>query len=196
MTIIFITHYLPPLFSPYSFTLEISISVNLLYGVAPTPVTTTHCISINNAIFSNNTLQIILWSKLFVRESYILNNYLYSACISGIVNFKGRRVLFGELFWSLLKCLLNRHMHVFIWHLRAYSHQRCTFFSAAEILLRIYQNPIHLDGARWRTTFFRRRNSRCLQNLVRQRVPFKCMGFWYIRCGISAAEKNVRLWCE
>ena len=26
-------------------------------------------------------------------------------------------------------------------------------FSAAEILLRIYQNPIHLNGARWRTTF-------------------------------------------
>ena len=36
-------------------------------------------------------------------------------------------------------------------------------FSAAEILLRIYQNPIHLNGARWRTTFFRRRTSRCLQ---------------------------------
>ena len=50
-------------------------------------------------------------------------------------------------------------------------------FSAAEIMLRIYQDPIHLNGARWRTTFFRRRTSRCLQNLVRQRVPFKCMGF-------------------
>ena len=31
---------------------------------------------------------------------------------------------------------------------RAYSHQR-----RAEILLRIYQNPMHLNGARWRTTF-------------------------------------------
>ena len=81
-------------------------------------------------------------------------------------------------------------------HLRAYSHQRRAFFSAAEILLRIYQSPIHLNGARWRTTFFRRRISRCLQNLVRQRVPFKCMGFWYIRSRISAAEKNARLWCE
>ena len=63
-------------------------------------------------------------------------------------------------------------------------------FSAAEILLRIYQNPIHLNGARLRTTFFRRRNSRCLQNLVRQRFPFKCMGFWYIRSRISSAEKT------
>ena len=57
----------------------------------------------------------------------------------------------------------------------------------------IYQSPIHLNGARWRTTFFRRRTSRCLQNLVRQRherVPFKCMGFWYIRSRISAAEKT------
>ena len=67
------------------------------------------------------------------------------------------------------------------------------FFSGAEILLRIYQNPIHLNGARWRTTFFRRRNSRCLQTLVRQRVLSKCMGFWYIRSRISAAEKNERL---
>ena len=73
---------------------------------------------------------------------------------------------------------------------RAYSHQRRTFFSAAEILLRIYQNPMHLNGARWRTTFFRRRTSRCLQNLVRQRVPSKCMGFWYIRSRISTAEKT------
>ena len=64
------------------------------------------------------------------------------------------------------------------WHivLRAYSHQRRAFLSAAEILQRIYQNPIHLNGARWRTTFFRRRTSRCLQKLVRQRFPFKCMG--------------------
>ena len=37
---------------------------------------------------------------------------------------------------------------------------------------------------------FRRRTSRCLQNLVRQPVPFKCMGFWYIRSRISAAEKK------
>ena len=50
-------------------------------------------------------------------------------------------------------------------------------FSAAEILLRMYQNPIHLNGTRWRTTFFRRRTSRCLQNLIRQQVPFKCVGF-------------------
>ena len=32
--------------------------------------------------------------------------------------------------------------------LRAYSHQRRVFFSAAEILLRIYQNPIPLNGNR------------------------------------------------
>ena len=32
------------------------------------------------------------------------------------------------------------------------------------------------------------RTSRCVQNLVRQRAPFKCMGFWYIRSRISAAE--------
>ena len=31
---------------------------------------------------------------------------------------------------------------------RAYSHQRCAFFSAAEILLQIYQNPMHLNGTR------------------------------------------------
>ena len=73
---------------------------------------------------------------------------------------------------------------------RAYSHQRRAFFSAAEILLRIYKNPIHLNGARWRTTFFRRWTSRYLQNLVRQQVPFKYMGFWYIRSRISAAEKT------
>ena len=74
--------------------------------------------------------------------------------------------------------------------LRAYSHQRRAFFSAAGILLRIYQNPIHLNGAHWRTTFFRRRNSRCLQTLVRQRVLSKCIGFWYIHSRISAAEKT------
>ena len=74
---------------------------------------------------------------------------------------------------------------------RAYSHQRRAFFSAADI-----SKPHTFKWARWRTTFFRRRNSRCLQNLVRQRVPFKCMGFWYIRSRISAAEKNARLWCE
>ena len=38
---------------------------------------------------------------------------------------------------------------------RAYSHQRRAFFSAAEILLRKYQNPMHLNGARWPTTFFK-----------------------------------------
>ena len=44
-----------------------------------------------------------------------------------------------------------------VW-VRAYSHQKRAFFSAAEILLRIYQNPIHLNGARWRTTSFRTAN--------------------------------------
>ena len=33
-------------------------------------------------------------------------------------------------------------------------------FSVAEILLRIYQNPIHLNGTRWRTTFWRQREVR------------------------------------
>ena len=50
-------------------------------------------------------------------------------------------------------------------------------FSAAEILLRIYQNPIHLDGTRWRTRFWRQREVRRRKNVVRQRFPFKCMGF-------------------
>ena len=50
-------------------------------------------------------------------------------------------------------------------------------FSAAEILLRIYQNPIHLDGTRWRTRFWRQREVRRRKNVVRQRAPFKCMGF-------------------
>ena len=64
----------------------------------------------------------------------------------------------------------------------------CCGNSAADI-----SNPIHLNGARWRTTFFRRRTSRCLQNLVRQRVPFKYIGFWYIRSRISATEKRASL---
>ena len=33
-------------------------------------------------------------------------------------------------------------------------------FSVAEILLRIYQNPIHLNGTHWRTTFWRQREVR------------------------------------
>ena len=41
--------------------------------------------------------------------------------------------------------------------LRGYSHQRHTFFSAVEILLRIYQNPMHLNGARWGTRFWTHR---------------------------------------
>ena len=67
--------------------------------------------------------------------------------------------------------------------LRAYSHQKRTsfpsrfvraraftpeglftpkthVFSAADILLRIYQNPMHLNGTRWRTTFWRQREVR------------------------------------
>ena len=50
------------------------------------------------------------------------------------------------------------------WRLRAYSHQRRAFFSAAEILLRIYQNPIHLNGTRWRTRFWRQREVRRRKN--------------------------------
>ena len=65
-----------------------------------------------------------------------------------------------------------------------------SFFSAREILLRIYQNPIYLNGNRWRTRFWRQREVRRRKNVVRQRAPFKCMGFWYICCRISAAEKN------
>ena len=30
----------------------------------------------------------------------------------------------------------------------------------ARFLLRIYQNPIHLNGTRWRTTFWRQREVR------------------------------------
>ena len=34
----------------------------------------------------------------------------------------------------------------------------------------------HMGKEKTLSAFFRRRTSRCLQNLVRQRVPFKCMG--------------------
>ena len=44
--------------------------------------------------------------------------------------------------------------------LRGYSHQRRAFFSAVEILLLIYQIPIHLNGARWRTSFWTHREVR------------------------------------
>ena len=44
--------------------------------------------------------------------------------------------------------------------LRGYSDQRRAFFSAAEILMQIYQNPIHLNGARWRTRFLTQRKIR------------------------------------
>ena len=64
-------------------------------------------------------------------------------------------------------------------------------FSAAEILLRIYQNPIHLNGTHWRTRYWKQREFRRRKNVVRQRAPFKCMGFWYIRSRISAAEKTL-----
>ena len=80
--------------------------------------------------------------------------------------------------------------------LRAYSHQRRAFFSAAETLLRIYQNPIHLYGLIWgplADTFFRRRTSHCLQNLVRQRVwhpqMWKCRYMWKV----AKCEKNSTL---
>ena len=63
-------------------------------------------------------------------------------------------------------------------------------FSAAEILLRIYQNHIHLNGTRWRTRLWRQREIRRRKKVVRQRAPFKCVGFWYIRSRISAAEQT------
>ena len=47
-------------------------------------------------------------------------------------------------YWYVIMHFLLRE-----YTLRAYSHQRRAFFSAAEILLRIYQNPMHLNGARW-----------------------------------------------
>ena len=75
-------------------------------------------------------------------------------------------------------------------NIRVYSHQKRAFFFCCGNSAADYQNPMHLNGARWRTTFFRRRTSRCLQNLVRQRVPSKCMGFCYIRSRISAAEQT------
>ena len=43
---------------------------------------------------------------------------------------------------------------------RGYSDQRRAFCSAAEILLRIYQNPIHLNETRWRTGFWTKREVR------------------------------------
>ena len=118
--------------------------------------------------------------------------------------------------WNVYICMSLYYACAIWWmdlySIRAYSHQRCAFFSAAEILLRIYQNPIHLKGARWRTTFFRllrifqnpihlngtrwrtrfwrQREVRRRKNVVRQRAPFKCMVIWYIRSRISAAEKT------
>ena len=56
-------------------------------------------------------------------------------------------------------------------------------FSAAEILLRIYQNPIHLNGTRWRTRFWRQREVRRRKNVIRQRAHLNVWGF-----DISAAE--------
>ena len=47
-----------------------------------------------------------------------------------------------------------------------------------------------LNGTRWRTRFWRQREVRRRKNVVRQRAPFKCMGFWYIHSRISAAEKK------
>ena len=65
---------------------------------------------------------------------------------------------------------------------RAYSHQRRKMSSANVPHLNVWgfdisaaefpQQKIRTSLARWRVTFFRRRTSRCLQNLVRQRVPF------------------------
>ena len=57
-------------------------------------------------------------------------------------------------------------------------------FSVAEILLRIYQNPIHLNGTRWRTTFWRQREVRrrktrwtarpnCMLDLIPAQQPIK-----------------------
>ena len=66
-------------------------------------------------------------------------------------------------------------------------------FSAAEILLRIYQNPIHLNGTRWRTRFWRQREVRRRNNVVRQRAPFKCMGFWYIPAAEFPQPKKTRV---
>ena len=108
--------------------------------------------------------------------------YMY---LCKIINFiKWHQIYFGLLI--IFKCfehqfipniesigIVHLHARVVILKLqrglRAYSHQR---------------PPI------WRTTFFRRRTSRCLQKLVRQWVPFQCMEFWYIRSRISAAEKT------
>ena len=58
-------------------------------------------------------------------------------------------------------------------------------FSAAEIMLQIYPNPIHLNGAGCRMRFWRQREVRRRKNVVRQRAQFKCMGFLFY---ISAAE--------
>ena len=38
------------------------------------------------------------------------------------------------------------HENILLFCFRVYSDQSRTFFSAAEVLLRIYQNPIHLNG--------------------------------------------------
>ena len=58
---------------------------------------------------------------------------------------KTRRKKRASLVWIGPKGLFTPKTHV---------------FSAADILLRIYQNPMHLNGTRWRTTFWRQREVR------------------------------------
>ena len=124
------------------------------------------------------------WRRTFVRRRT-------SCCLQNLVRQRAPFKCMGFLYIRSRMSAADKNARLWCeYPLWGYSHQRRAFLSAAEILLRIYENPIHLNGARWRTTFFRRRTSRCLQNLVRQRVPFKCMGFWYIRSRISAAEKT------
>ena len=48
-------------------------------------------------------------------------------------------------------------------------------FSAAEILLRIYQNPIHLNGTRWPTTFWRQREVRRRKKNAKRRGQISCL---------------------
>ena len=71
----------------------------------------------------------------------------------------GRRFSVGELHAASKTSSANvSHLNVWDFDISAAEFPHHTkdvrFFSAAEFLLRIYQNPIHLNGARWRTTFF------------------------------------------
>ena len=85
-------------------------------------------------------------------------------------------MIFGKTKWPLAAVLYKNVQKACGISKGLFTPKTCVF-SAAEILLRIYQNPIHLNGARWRTTFFRRP----LGPIHTKNARFFC-------CGNSAAD--------